>query len=272
MFSGSTRFFLCPFVFFAAINQKKVPYTFQTAPFLRTIRYSAPTPSRADFPFSIPLFKKSFNLELAKPITIIVGENGTGKSTLLESLAAKCRFSIHGGNRNHVFDDPDDPDKNKTPLDDFIQLSWSHKVTWGFFLRAETFTNFASTIDDLGAQYAYGGKSLHEQSHGESFLALFQNRFNLQGIYILDEPEAALSPVRQLAFLKILRDMETSTHMQLIIATHSPILLSYPGAQVLSIENGRLKEVNYADTEHFTVTRDFLQNPGRFFKHLFDQP
>jgi len=234
------------------------------APFLKELRYESPGTLR-EFPFNVPLFQESFSLQFKKAVTIIVGENGTGKSTLLESIAAKCGFSLQGGNRNHVADQ----EANRTPLDGAIELSWFPKINQGFFLRAETFTNFATQIDEVGANFAYGGKSLHAQSHGESFISLFEHRFEDAGVFILDEPEAALSPLRQLGFLKMLRDGEKIAEAQVIMATHSPILMTYPGAQVLSIENGKFKEVDYRDTEHFRVTTDFLQSPERFFRHLF---
>jgi predicted ATPase len=144
------------------------------------------------------------------------------------------------------------------------------KVSEGFFLRAESFYNFATYIDQVSNLRAYGGKSLHEQSHGESFLALFVNRFE-QGIYILDEPEAALSPQRQLSFLKIIHDLERPGHAQFLISTHSPIILSYPGAVLLSLDGDKIHEIAYRDTEHYRVTRDFLNTPERFFKHLFSK-
>jgi predicted ATPase len=136
-------------------------------------------------------------------------------------------------------------------------------------LRAETFFNFATYLEDVGSPFtAYGGKSLHDQSHGEAFLALFENRVE-DGMYLLDEPEAALSPGRQLTFLSILHQLASMKVAQFIIATHSPILLTLPGATVLSIEEGRFREVNYRDTEHFQLTRDFLNAPERYHRHLF---
>jgi predicted ATPase len=135
-------------------------------------------------------------------------------------------------------------------------------------MRAESFYNFATYFEQVSDLRAYGGKSLHRQSHGESFLALFANRFE-QGIYILDEPEAALSPQRQLSFLKIIHDLETPGHAQFLISTHSPIVLSYPRAVLFSLDGDSIREIAYRDTEHYLVTRDFLNSPDRYFLHLF---
>jgi predicted ATPase len=135
-------------------------------------------------------------------------------------------------------------------------------------MRAESFYNFATYIQEVSDLRAYGGKSLHEQSHGESFISLFAHRFE-QGIYILDEPEAALSPQRQLSFLKIIHELTTPGHAQFFIATHSPIILSYPGAVLFSLDGDRIQEVSFQETKHFLITRDFLNSPDRYFKHLF---
>ena len=137
-----------------------------------------------------------------------------------------------------------------------------------FLPAAESFYNFATYIDQVSNLRAYGGKSLHQQSHGEYFLSLFVNRFE-QGIYILDEPEAALSPQRQLSFLKIIHDLERPGHAQFLISTHSPIILSYPGAVLFSLDGDTIKEIPFDATDHYRVTRDFLNSPERFFKHLF---
>jgi predicted ATPase len=138
-------------------------------------------------------------------------------------------------------------------------------------MRAESFYNFASYLDQVSDLRAYGGKSLHRQSHGESFLALFAHRFE-QGIYLLDEPEAALSPQRQLSFLKIIHDLEAPGHAQFIISTHSPIILGYPGAVLFSLDGDTIREIAYRETEHYLLTRDFLNAPERYFRHLFDTP
>ena len=135
-------------------------------------------------------------------------------------------------------------------------------------MRAESFYNFASYIEEVSDLRAYGGRSLHAQSHGESFLALFSNRFE-QGLYILDEPEAALSPQRQLSLLKIIHDLTTPGHAQFVIATHSPIILSYPGAVLYDLDGDAMRETSYRETKHYLITRDFLNSPERFLKHLF---
>lgn len=135
-------------------------------------------------------------------------------------------------------------------------------------MRAESFYNFASYLDGVSNYLAYGGKSLHQQSHGESFLALFQNRFE-HGLYILDEPEAALSPQRQLAFLRIIHALALPRHAQFLIATHSPILLAYPGATLYQFEDDGIRAVAYRETEHYRVTKEFLNAPERVFRHLF---
>src|SRR5262245_33253288 len=190
------------------------------APYLRSIRSDPERMDDTRFPFTIPAFGGGISLDLPTPVTFFVGENGSGKSTLLEALAEICGFNPEGGSRDHYREARED----RSELAKALRLSWMPKTTEGFFMRAESFYNFASYLDRVSNFQAYGGKSLHHQSHGESFLSLFQNRFE-QGLYILDEPEAALSPQRQLAFLKIIHDLEAPRHAQFLIASHSPILL-----------------------------------------------
>jgi predicted ATPase len=217
------------------------------------------------FPFTLPLFQGPFAIDFPTPVTFLVGENGSGKSSLLEALAWSAGFNTTGGNRDHRFSD----DGDGSVLGKALRLGWKQKVTTGFFLRAETFFNFASHLESLGSDFrAYGGQSLQQMSHGEAFLALFRHRFD-DGFYLLDEPEAALSPQRQLAFLGILHELATSRAAQFVIATHSPILLTLPGATVYSLDGGQLQAVPYAETEHFRLTRDFLNAPERYFRHLF---
>jgi predicted ATPase len=234
------------------------------APFLRRVESLPEKVDAGKHPFNIRAFSHGIDLTFQSRVTFFVGENGSGKSTLLEAIAECCGFNPEGGSRDHhraVFAD-------RSPLAQALRLSWRPKVTEGFFMRAESFYNLASYLDGVSDLRRYGGKSLHEQSHGESFIALFTNRFE-QGLYILDEPEAALSPQRQLSFLRIMHDLEVPGQAQFLIATHSPILLSYPGAVLFDLDSERMQQIGYRDTRHFLITRDFLNGPERFFKHLF---
>ncbi|MDY7220820.1 AAA family ATPase [Halalkalibacterium halodurans] len=220
-----------------------------------------------EYPFSIPAIKHFQRLELKSRVTFFVGENGSGKSTLLEAIADKCEFNTAGGGRNNYYE----VDASESALGDYIRLSWLPKVSNGFFLRAESFYHFASHVDEVDARHAYGGRSLHHQSHGEAFLSLFANRFNRKGVYLLDEPEAALSPQRQLSFLAILHDLVSSGDSQFIIATHSPILLGYPHATILSFDHGTIEETTYEQTEHYQLTRYFLENRERMLRELLGE-
>lgn len=223
-------------------------------------------PSVNQYPFSIPAIQNFDHLELESKVTFFVGENGSGKSTLLEAIADKCEFHTAGGGRNNTYD----VHASESALGEYLRLSWLPKVTNGFFLRAESFYHFASHIDELGRYEGYGGRSLHEQSHGESFLSLFLNRFKGKAIYLLDEPEAALSPQRQLSFLKILHDLDQSGDTQFIIATHSPILLGYPNATIYSFDHEEVNKIEYEDTDHFQITSYFLQNRDKMLKEIFE--
>ncbi|GIQ69658.1 ABC transporter ATP-binding protein [Xylanibacillus composti] len=216
------------------------------------------------YPFHIPAIRTLDRLAFSRNVTFFVGENGSGKSTLLEAIAYQCGFNPAGGGRNNVYE----VESADAALGDYLRLSWLPKMTNGFFLRAESFYQFATHIDQVDAQQFYGGRSLHEQSHGESFLSLFLNRFNRKGIFLLDEPEAALSPTRQLSFLRVLKDLEGAA--QFIIATHSPIILGYPNAQILQFDHGGIREVNYEQTEHYQITRRFLENRNVILSELFE--
>ncbi|GIP34897.1 AAA family ATPase [Paenibacillus sp. J2TS4] len=216
------------------------------------------------YPFSIPAVKEMTTLTFQNRVTFFVGENGSGKSTILEAIAYQCGFHTAGGGKNNFYD----VDASHSALGEHMRLSWLPKITNGFFLRAETFYHFASHLDTMPESLRYyGGKSLHEQSHGESFLSLFNHRFGKKAIYLLDEPEAALSPTRQLALLRIIKDLEKEA--QFIIATHSPILLGYPDAQILNFDARPVGEIRYEDTLHYIVTRRFLENKDAVLKELF---
>ncbi len=227
-------------------------------------------PDSSIYPFDIPWLENFRFLDFSSNITFFVGENGTGKSTLLEAIADQCEFNTAGGGRNSYVE----VDQAESALGEYIRLSWSPKVTKGFFLRAETFYHYASYIDALedipSKKYAaYGGKSLHHQSHGESFLSLFKNSFGGKAIYLLDEPEAALSPVRQLSLMKIIKDLEHTA--QFIIATHSPILLGYPNATIYHFDNDEIETIRYEETIHYILTKRFLQAPEIVQNELFKE-
>lgn len=234
-------------------------------PFLKRLRLLPNETPDAPYPFSIPIFASGFDIELTSKVTFLVGENGSGKSTLLEAIAEVSGFPPQGGTRDHTTSGPEVTSK----LAESLEVAWRHKVFSGFFFRAETFFNFATFIDAIGDPSLYGGNAqLQEQSHGESFLSLFTNRFR-HGLFILDEPEAALSPQRQLSLLRVLHDLELEQQSQFVIATHSPILLLYPRANVLSLDGGAIEQVDPRSTEHVRLTLDFLSNPERYFQALF---
>lgn len=239
-------------------------------PFLRAVQTIHERIIPLQYPFTIPAFSNGINIEFKSNVTFFIGENGSGKSTLLEGIADNCGFNLAGGGRNHLYQDS----ANESDLSTTLRLIWNKKVSHGFFMRAESFFNFATYIDDLAADdpsilEAYGGKSLHHQSHGESFLSLFSSHFN-KGLYILDEPEAALSPNRQMSFLSLIHELESAGRAQFLIATHSPIILSYPSAVIFSLDE-TMDEVSYKDTDHYNVTKDFLDCPERYLRHLFSK-
>ncbi len=225
-------------------------------------------PNPDQFPFSIPALRGAEAIALQGSVTFFVGENGSGKSTLLEAVAYQCGFATAGGGRNNRYE----VDASESALGPYIRLSWLPKITRGFFLRAESFYQFASYLDQLEREGGevlqfYGGRSLHTQSHGESFLSLFQHRFGQRAIYLLDEPEAALSPARQLAFMRLMHDLAPTA--QFVVATHSPILLGYPGAQILHFDDDGITQVAYEATDHYRITRRFLEAREELLRELF---
>lgn len=216
-----------------------------------------------EYPFDIPAVRHLDVLELHPKVTFFVGENGSGKSTLLESIAEKLGFSMEGGTKNtnlamHQY---------RSELTPKLVLSKSHlRPLDGFFLRAESYYNFATQIDELGT-WSYGGKSLHEQSHGESFLATLIHRLGGMGLYLFDEPEAALSPQRQMSLLVRMHDL-VKEHSQFIIATHSPILMAYPEAWIYQFSEDGIQRVAYEDTEHYQITSRFMRDPKGMIHRL----
>jgi len=264
--------------------------------YLRTIRLNLHN-DPVEFPFNLSVVRTWETLELDYPVTFFVGENGSGKSTIMEAIACAAE-SITVGSEN-VRTDPTLHHARK--LASVMKLSWHTRTRRGFFLRAEDFFGFVKRIETVKLNYeadlravdeeyaersdfAKGlakmpymtelsnlknkyGEGLDHQSHGESFLELFQARFVPEGLYLLDEPEAALSPLRQLGFLSLLKEMIIQK-AQFIIATHSPILMAYPNANILSFDHSPIKSVQYETLEHVTLTREFLNNPESFLRHL----
>lgn len=219
------------------------------------------------YPYNIPAIKELGLLEFHADVTFLVGENGSGKSTLLEAIAVALDFSPQGGTRDFKVGDAE----SVSNLHETLRLARSfRKPRDGYFLRAESFFNVATFIDEIGDPTRYGASSLHGLSHGEMFMALLNHRFHGKGLYLLDEPEAALSPNRQLAALAAIHRL-VEDKSQFIIATHSPILLSYPHAKIMLFDGSGLSEVAFEDTEHFAVTRDFLNHyPKRLEQLLAD--
>ena len=221
------------------------------------------------YPFSIPAVAAADGLSLHPRVTYFVGENGSGKSTLLEGIATAAGFNPEGGSMNLRFATR----SSESSLADALRLVRSvRRPRTGFFLRAESFFNVATTLEQLGPQIlaSYGGRSLHEQSHGESFIALALHRFGPDGLYVLDEPEAALSPLRQMSMLRRMHDL-VRQGCQFIVATHAPILLSYPEAWIYQLDEDGLQRVAYDDTSTVRVTRDFLGDRDRTLAELFSE-
>jgi predicted ATPase len=230
------------------------------------------------YPFVLPVIAALDRLAFQRPVTFLIGENGSGKSTLIEAIAVALGFNAEGGSRNFRFGTR----SSHSELHEHLRtVRGVARPRDGFFLRAESYFNVATEIEHLDADPrggppigpAYGPRALHEQSHGESFLALVQHRFRGNGLYLLDEPEAALSPMRQLALLALLHSL-VQAHSQFVIATHSPILLAYPGATIYECAPGGLRQLAYEETEHFRITRDFLNRYPAMLETLLadDEP
>jgi predicted ATPase len=216
------------------------------------------------YPFNIPAVRELESIDFHPNVTFFVGENGSGKSTIMEGLAVALGFGAEGGTKNVQFKTAD----SNSALHDVLRLARGvPKPRDGYFLRAESFFNVATYMDEVGYLEGYGGHSLHKQSHGESFMAVLLNKLRGDGIYFLDEPEAALSPSRQLAALSAIHQLVEDSS-QFVIATHSPILLAYPHAKIIRFDSTGLSEVAFEDTDHFSVTRDFLNNYPRRIEQL----
>lgn len=220
--------------------------------------------SLADYPFSIPAIRKLGTLNFVNPVTILIGDNGSGKSTLLEAIAQQWGLNAEGGSRNFFFS----PSDATSRLHEFLRLVKGPRLARdAFFLRAEGYQKLAVEIDRLGVEGSYGGTSLHKRSHGEGFWALLNNRLLGDGFYIFDEPETALSPTTQLAVLRKINELSTRGS-QFIIATHSPIIMGSPNADLLQLDIEGFHRTAFEETEHYAVMSKFLKNRHRLLDEL----
>ena len=238
---------------------------------IREIRIDENIPQN-EYYASLPAVKqiiRESGVKLTKPITFFVGENGIGKSTLIEAIAVAAGFNPEGGTRNYSFSTAD---SHSTLYEHIHLVRGVDRHYDGFFLRAESFYNAASYLDTMDSKVfqSYGGKSLHKLSHGESFFALVENRFSPDGLFILDEPEAAISPMRMLRLMADISDL-AKHGAQFIISTHSPILITLPESDIIQFSDNGLEHVKYQKTEHYQVTKDFLTNPERMLRILLEE-
>jgi predicted ATPase len=239
------------------------------SPFLKRVTLDPSKADRESFPFdTLPYLREGFEWRFETAVTVIVGENGSGKSTLIEAIAQAAGFSPQGGSQHHQTGKAE----TENALTAALRLSWLPKVNRGFFFRAESFFNFQSYIDRAHIESDLPPPGMHKRSHGEAFLQAFEERLHARqrAIYILDEPEVALSPQRQLAFLRILREWQISGQVQAIIATHSPILMSLPDITLLSLDGGCIRPVTPDQIEHVRIMRTFLADPGSYMRELFE--
>ena len=238
-----------------------------TGRYITSLKYKRGGLSEASYLRNLPavnFLAVGNEVDLDNDVTFFTGDNGTGKSTLIEAIAVCSGFNPEGGSKNFNFSTYD----AEYPLAECITVSKKSYPDDGFFLRAESFYNVATNIDNLGVS-GYGDCSLHKQSHGESFHALFQNRFRGNGLYLLDEPESALSPLRQMSLLARMHQL-VSNNSQFIIATHSPILLSYPNATILEFSDSGIHEITYEESQSYLLYKQFLDDPSRTLKHLLE--
>ena len=223
-------------------------------------------PTRDHYPFNLDLFQQAFSIALGRPVNFFVGENGSGKSTLLEAITRKCGIYIWQGiHRPRFKASPHEKELYKS-----IAIEWTNgqKVPGSFF-GSQIFNNFAQILDewltmDPGLLEYFGGKSLMSQSHGQSLMAFFRSRLKIKGLYLLDEPETALSPKSQLILLSLLKEVSLTGQAQLIIATHSPILLACPDAQIITFDTVPVRRIDYEETDHYRIYKEFMADPQKF--------
>jgi predicted ATPase len=224
-------------------------------------------PTRRCYPFNISLLRETSELTFRKPVAFFVGENGSGKSTLLEAITRKCGVHIWDKPKRHLAHE----NPYETRLADYVTVTWANGRVPGSLFRAETFRDFADFLDDValcdpGRLKYHGGHLLNTLSHGEAILSYFGGRYDIKGLYFLDEPEAAFSPTSQVKSLTLLQRLESEGHDQFIIATHSPILLAYPGAQIFGFYSSRIEEMDYEDTPHYRLYKQFITDRSAFLE------
>ncbi len=229
-------------------------------------------PTDEYYPFNLEIFRRTGELALDAPVTMFVGENGTGKSTLMEAMAERCGIHIWRGFQRKAFEH----NPYRYGFGEFISVEWTDGLVPGSFFGSTTFQNFVKNLDewastDPGQLDDFGGKSLASQSHGQSIMAFFENRYRRKGLYFLDEPETALSPRTQLALLELLTETGRAGHAQFVVATHSPIILACPGARIYDFDHSPIRAVKYEDTEHFKVYKSFLENRGKYTRNETDK-
>jgi predicted ATPase len=236
------------------------------APYLKRVWLDpARVTDPAAYPFCLSFLQNEFELSFERSITVIVGENGTGKSTLLEGIAVLAGYDEAGGGKGYrPVDHSNAVEKMGGELSRALRASWLPKITNGWFFRAESFFSVARYLDEVGQGTRTGPPDFLSHSHGEGFLRFFEERCQRQGIFIFDEPESALSPSRQMAFLKLMRRMEDIGHCQIIMATHSPMLMAYPNATLLRLTKYGLEPVTVKETDHYKVMREFCEDPKGF--------
>lgn len=224
-------------------------------------------PTRDHYPFNILLLQKTRSIQFSSPVTFFIGENGSGKTTLLEALARQCNIHIWSGiERTRSVINP-----YEQTFFLYTRVKWANGIVPGSFFSSQIFRNFAQLLDEWEADNPgqidyFGGKSLLTQSHGQSVMSFFKARYRIKGLYLLDEPETALSPRSQLELLRLLDEMSALGHAQFIIATHSPILLACPKSAIYSFDHTPVKTIRYEDTEHYSIYKNFMKNPRRYLK------
>lgn len=224
-------------------------------------------PTRNHYPFNIDVLRQTRSIKFPSLVTFFIGENGSGKSTLLEAIARRCNIHIWSGVDNTRVD----PNPYEQMLLLYLEVEWSDGMVPGSFFSSQIFRNFAQLVemweaDNPGQIDYFGGKSFLTQSHGQSLMSFFKARYKIKGLYLMDEPETALSPKSQIELLQFLKRMSRMGHAQFIIATHSPILLACPGSIIYSFDHSPVKTIHYEDTEHYQVYKNFMENPDPFLK------